>query len=634
MNNTNLTSQGLNSNNSLFQKIETSYWNAMRQFFFLFSFSFRFWKIGIISSILLTLYGIFRALTIFSLGPVIKIIISQKGLTNHHQVNSNSLFDIDYLTNFFLNLVQSLVTDKYSILIAVCVVVIIFVIIAGCCQYFGKYLSWKFNMLTFYHIQRIIYEHISSLSLRFFYQHKTGELMSHVHNDISVSLGLFQKIMLSMTSYPVLLISLMWVLIKTNSKLTFISLSTSIVSSIIIAIFGRHLSYLQSKVMSQLAAVTSVIQESFANIKLIKVFNLEKYESKKYYQRAVEHLNSNGNIMRRQIFAPTLVEFMAFITLVVILLLGAKDVFCGKMSVESLIMFLVVAINLIQPVKGLGDTIISFFSVLGASDRIINILKETDTVQDGNKTIEFFKNNLCIKNVSFAYDQISVLEKLSFTIIKGQTVAIVGPSGSGKSTLIDIILRLYDPEKGDLFLDDINIKEFTCESYRQLFGVVTQETYLFNDTIKQNISYGTQKTDDQIISAAKIANAHDFIMQLPDNYDTIVGDRGVKLSGGQRQRLAIARAIIRNPSILIFDEATSSLDNESEKIVQHSIDTVLRDTTAIIIAHRLSTIRNADIILVLDKGQIIESDHHEKLIEQNGLYKKLYDLQSELNLTL
>jgi len=637
MSNSNTISQGLNSNNSLFQKIEVGYWNAIKQFLFLFSYSLKFWRIGLLSSILLTFYGLFRALTVFSLGPVIKVIFSKNdAISDQVGSNANSFFEIDSLSNTLLNKIQLLIStsDKYNVLLSVCMVVIVIVIAAGLCQYFGKYLSWKFNMLTFYHIQRKVFEHISSLSLRFFYQHKTGELMSRVHNDISVSLGLFQKIMLSMTSHPVLLISLLWVLIKTNLFLTLIAFSTSIVSSIIITIFGRHLSYLQSQVMSQLAAVTSIIQESFANIKLIKVFNLEKFESKKYYQRALEHLDSTGKIMRRHIFAPTLVEFLAFITLIVILLVGAKDVFSGKMSLESLIMFLVVTINLIQPVKGLGETITSFFSVLGASNRIFNILKENDTVQDGNNNIEYFNSNLYVQNVSFAYDQVSVLKKVSFTIMKGQTIAVVGPSGSGKSTLIDIILRLYDPEKGELFLDGKNIKDYTCKSYRQLFGVVTQETYLFNDTIKQNITYGTQQTDDQIISAAKIANAHDFIMQLPDKYDTIVGDRGVKLSGGQRQRLAIARAIIRNPSILIFDEATSSLDNESEKIVQHSIDTVLKDSTAIIIAHRLSTIRNADIILVLDKGQIIESDHHEKLVEQNGLYKKLYDLQSELNLTL
>ncbi len=377
-----------------------------------------------------------------------------------------------------------------------------------------------------------------------------------------------------------------------------------------------------------MADYTSTLNETIGGIRIIKAFNNEdnsidrfKKDTNKYVLSAIKHKKIIEII-------PSVNELFAIIALCVVLFIGGSQVLNNDMPPEKLMLFLFSLFSIMSPISTIFNSLSKFQHCIVAAERIFSIIDNEPTVKSGSIKINSFRDKIKIVNVNFAYNSELVLKNINLEIPKGKKVAFVGASGSGKSTLLDLIIRFFNPTTGEIYIDDINIRELEIASYRNLFGIVSQESILFNDTIENNIRFGLENvTKDEVINAAKQANAYNFIMNLPLGFDTGIGDRGVTLSGGERQRIAIARAILRNPEILLFDEATSALDSENEKIVQDAINSNLKDKTAIIVAHRLATIVDCDEIFVFENGQIVESGTHKELIEKNGVYAKLYHIQ-------
>jgi subfamily B ATP-binding cassette protein MsbA len=373
---------------------------------------------------------------------------------------------------------------------------------------------------------------------------------------------------------------------------------------------------------------TSTLQESISGIRVLKAYGAEAKASAAFEENTEKFLKSSIKHKKIITIIPAINEVFAIVALCVVLFVGGTAINDGQLSFDDLWLFLVSLFSIMSPITTVIDTISKFQRGIVSAGRIFKVLEAQSTVINGTEKIENFRDKISIRNLSFAYADIPILKDVSFDIEKGKKVAFVGPSGSGKSTMLDLLIRFYDPADGTISIDNQNIKNFDTDSYRSLFGIVSQETILFNDTIAGNIRFGKpEATIDEVTEAAKNANAFNYISATSDGFGTNVGDRGTKLSGGERQRLAIARALVRNPEILVFDEATSALDSESEKIVQDAINKNLEERTAVLVAHRLATIINCDLILVFDRGKIVERGSHAELLAMDGIYKKLYDIQ-------
>ena len=377
----------------------------------------------------------------------------------------------------------------------------------------------------------------------------------------------------------------------------------------------------------------SIIDENLSGLKIIKAFNAENQINKNFNKNSSDYKKIMTSLLRKKDLSSPLSEFLSTIVLAIVMWFGGQIVLNGDnlMSGQEFIGYILIFSQIIPPARSLTSSYYHIQKGSAAAQRIYEILDEKNTIKDSinAKSINSVKNKITYSNVSFKYQSLNVLNGINFEIFKGQKVALVGQSGSGKTTIADLLARFYDIEIGKIFIDNINIKDIKKSNLRNIMGIVNQDSILFNDTIYNNIKLSNQSAKkEDVINAAKVANAHDFILKTENGYNTIIGDQGNKLSGGQKQRLSIARAVLKNPDILILDEATSSLDTESEKLVQESLENLMKSRTSLIIAHRLSTIKNADKIIVLDKGKVVEEGTHDNLIKKKGHYKKLYDLQS------
>ena len=379
-----------------------------------------------------------------------------------------------------------------------------------------------------------------------------------------------------------------------------------------------------------MGAVTTTLFETISGIRVVKAFGMEEYERNKFAkQNHGLYRLFMKSAKREQLIGP-ITEYIGVVCAALVLWLGGRKVVSGELSAGAFIAFLVSLMLMVRPFNQLSRVYSIIQKALAAAERIFSILDTEASIKDGPDAVALpiLKDRITFNNVNFGYDSVPVLKGINFEVKKGEVIAIVGPSGCGKSTLVNLIPRFYDPTNGEVLIDGRDIKRATLDSLRGQVGIVTQETILFHDTIRANIAYGGQvASDEEIANAARIANAHDFISKLPEGYHTTVGERGHRISGGERQRIAIARAVLRNETILILDEATSQLDMESEKLVQDALEKLMKGRTVFVIAHRLSTVKFATKIIVLDKGRIIETGTHEELLRKNGLYKRLYDLQ-------
>ena len=478
-----------------------------------------------------------------------------------------------------------------------------------------------------------LYSHFHYLSLSYFNKNKSGELTAVLVNDIdnmrnSLSI-MFQKLFVE----PINIIILMSLLFIVSTKLALIALLIIPVSGIIIFGISHSIRRRSARSQAQLAGMTSMIAETIGSMRIVKAFATKGFEINRFAKETQKYYKLMIRRDRLRFVSSPVSETFGATIAALLLWVGARDVLViESISSEDFLRFILLLFSLFQPLKNLTNVVNELQNGLASADRVFAIMDIKSDIQDVDNAfkVKDLNSSLSFNDVSFTYGNKDekVLNNINFKINKGEIFALVGPSGAGKSTLVDLIPRFYDTLSGSIKIDGRDIKELELKSLRSLMGIVTQETFLFDDTVKANISYGVENiSDDEIKDASKAANAHEFIKKLPDGYNTIIGERGVSLSGGQKQRIAIERAIVKNPPILILDEATSSLDSESEKHVQSAIENLMSERTVFVIAHRLSTVHNANKILVLENGQIVQEGKHDDLINVDGLYKQLHKMQ-------
>jgi len=476
-----------------------------------------------------------------------------------------------------------------------------------------------------------LYRHLQTLSLGFFAKRRVGELVSRLSRDATLVRTVLTNNVSTLLQQTLIMVGAIIVMVSINWRLTlFILVLTPLIIGVA-AVFGFYMRRISTQIQDELAGSTVVSEEVFQNIREVKSFVREPYEIERYDNAMRRAFRAILRQLRlRAVFGP-LIAFLGFGGLSLILWFGGREVLENRLSSGELISFLVYGLTVAGSLGGLVGVYSSFQEALGATKRVFEILDTQPDVTDAPdaKTLGTVEGRITFHDVSFSYDERQeVLHHINLDIAPGEIIALVGPSGAGKSTIFNLIPRFYDPTSGSITIDGVDLRSVTQASLRQQIGIVPQETLLFGGTIRENIRYGRlDATEDEIIAAAKAANAHDFIVSLPDGYETLVGERGIRLSGGQRQRIAIARAILKDPRVLLLDEATSSLDSESEHEVQEALARLMQNRTTVIIAHRLSTVRVAHRIAVLDSGNIIELGSHEELMAKNGLYAKLYEMQ-------
>lgn len=478
-----------------------------------------------------------------------------------------------------------------------------------------------------------LFDKILQLPLGFFSNERKGDIIARISGDVNEVENSIMSSLDMLFKNPILIISYFTTLMMLSWQLTLFTLIVLPGMGWMMGKIGRKLKRNSLEAQSKWSDIMSEVDETLGGLRIIMAFNAQNKIRKRFLKTNNSYKDIIGRVSMRQQLAHPVSEFLGTVLIVAVLWFGGTLILKEQSMIDasSFIFYLVILYSLINPLKDFAKASYNIPKGLASMERIDKIMKAQNDMPEPEKpvSVKEFKNNIELKNVSFKYDTRWVLRNINLTIEKGKTIALVGQSGSGKSTLVDLIPRFRDAVEGEVCLDGVNVKDMSFKDLRSLMGNVNQEAILFNDTFYNNISFGVQDaTMEQVIEAAKIANAHDFIMDTEDGYNTMIGDRGGKLSGGQRQRISIARAILKNPPILILDEATSALDTESEKMVQDALEKLMKNRTTIAIAHRLSTIRNADEICVMHEGEIVERGKHEELIAMNGYYKKLCDMQS------
>src|SRR3989339_113542 len=504
--------------------------------------------------------------------------------------------------------------------------------IKGVSFYIKDYLLNNTGQRIIMDIRNIVYDHVQNLSLGYFSRNKTGQILSRITNDV-VSM---QNAVMSITGIvgeSMNFFGFLIVVFLMNWKLASLAIIGILIVVYPIYSFGQRLRYISVDSQNKIGEITSIAHEGISNIRIVKAFAMEEYEHKKLAQANRSFFDTFMKAVRITAMSQPINEFIGIFAISILLMVGGYQISNGTLSTGEFVAFAAALMMLFNPIRNLNGVNIQIQQALSSAERVFQLLDSPQEVKDESQAVVMpsFEKEISYKNVNFEYiKERPVLKNINMTVKKGEIVAIVGPSGSGKSTLADLLPRFYDINSGVIEIDNIDIKIFKMSSIRNQIGIVTQETILFNDTIKGNIAYGRQDIPlTQVENAAKAANAHDFIIKSQHGYDTLIGERGVKLSGGERQRLSIARAILKNPPILVLDEATSALDTESEKLVHDALEKLMKSRTTIVIAHRLSTIIRADKIVVLDKGEIKAVGKHEELLTESPLYKKLYEMQFE-----
>ncbi len=483
-----------------------------------------------------------------------------------------------------------------------------------------------------------IFSHLHKLSMSFFKKERTGNLISRIISDTLKIQQSISTVFLSMVREPLTILVFLGMAFSISAKLTLFSFIILPLSLIVIVIIGRILRKQSSALQAKMADITTVIHETITGVKIVKAFGMEKYEESRFRKQTQKYFDIMLRMTRVRNISSPVSEFISVTVGAGIIYYGGKLVLVDHtLAASEFLGFLFAILQMMHPIKELSKVNNKIQESSAAADRIFQIIDIEPEIKDAPDAVEKkeFEKNIIFDHVYFKYDDAEewILQDIDFTVNKGEIIALVGSSGGGKTTLVDLLPRFFDVTKGAILLDEIDIRKIKLADLRRLVGVVTQETILFNTTVRDNIAYGNlEVSEEKIIEAAKAANAYEFITALPEGFDTIVGEHGVRLSGGQRQRISIARALLKNPPIMIFDEATSALDNESEVLVQQAIEKLMTKRTVFVIAHRLSTIRNANRIIVLDKGKIAQVGKHDELIkDESNIYKKLYDLQFKLN---
>lgn len=524
-----------------------------------------------------------------------------------------------------------LASKDMAMLNTIAIGIVLVFLVRGVFFYGQTYLMSYIGQRVIIDIREAVYRHLQRLSLSYYEKRQTGAIMSHITNDVAALQSALVDSVIELFTESMVLIGSMATMFYLHWKLSLLTFIALPLVAQAMNIFGKRLRN-SSRVMQERAAdITSILQESIAAVRVVKSFVREDYEIERFNRE--NYYNFRAQMKTAQLMATLtpVIEFLAAIGITIIIWYGGREVISGSLTSGSLIAFLIYAVNISNPIKRLSRVYGNIQRALAAAQRVFDVLDTEPEIKDlpGAQALPPITGRVTFENVNFFYKQDEpALTNLSLVAEAGQMIAIVGPSGAGKTTIANLVPRFYDPTAGKITIDGHDIKTVTLSSLREQIGIVPQETVLFNGTVYENILYGDLKaSQEQVFAAAKAANAHEFIMAMPEGYDTQIGERGSKLSGGQRQRIAIARAILKNPRVLILDEATSALDTESEQLVQEALDKLMIGRTSFVIAHRLSTVQRAHVILVIEKGQIIESGSHAELVAAGGLYSKLYQVQ-------
>ena len=579
--------------------------------------------ISVLSSVI---YVVLNSLSIWLIGTMLGNIMSGKSSAIQNPSNLNE--KLNFIVQNFIGQGSQLEQIKN-----LCIMLGLIFIFKNILYYISN-LTMAYvqsNVITKIRIK--LFRHISSLSLSFFNNIKTAELSSILIRDIAGMRVAFSQSLQKIIVEPISIISFIFLLFIINIKFTILVLVIIPISGFFSYKVGQSIRRKSKRTSIQSAGILNIIKETLNNIKIVKIFNLENTENKNFIKENNKYFNLIFNQSKLSHLLTPINETIGLIVGILLIWFGGISVLeDGTMKSEDFIKFILLLFAMLQPIRKLANVNVLFQNGIAAAERVFTIFDNEDKIQESNTPVKIdsFKKSINFKNVNFKYENNNntILEDINFEIIKGQNIAIVGKSGAGKTTLTDLLPRFYDPTDGDIFVDSLNLKDLALKDLRNLFGIVTQNVILFNDTIRNNIIQGNENaSDDDIAKAIKSSNLEDLIDKLDHGLDTYIGENGVKLSGGEKQRLSIARALIKNPDILILDEATASLDSESEKKVHAAIDNLIIDRTVIIIAHRLSTIVNANKILVMDNGKIINVGSHDELLISSEIYKKLYSLQ-------
>ncbi len=543
----------------------------------------------------------------------------------------HSIFDIMGMFRYY----SVFAIHKYGQVVAMEIVLGVIVvcnILSNLFRYFSQRIMENLRVHTLLNLRKAVFFNVMDLHLGFFSQERKGDIMSKISTDVQMVQYSVTATLQVIFKEPVQLIAYLLMLFIISFKLTLFALVFIPISAFLIARIVKNLRQQAKASQNSFGLMISYLEEALSGIKIIKGFNAVDFIKNKFQKENVTYSGISKSMAKRQQLASPVSESMGVIMVASVILYGGTLVIHHQSALDaaSFIAYIAIFSQVSRPTKAITDAFGNIQQGLASGDRVLELIDEKPNIVDDSNAIPIksFESNLRFEKVSFSYGEKMILDDISFEIPRGKSVALVGPSGGGKSTLMDLIPRFIEPNAGDIYIDEQNVRSITINSMRSLMGIINQESILFNDTIFNNIAFGKPDASIQdVAEAAKIANAHSFILETENGYETNIGDRGMKLSGGQKQRISIARSILHNPQILLMDEATSSLDTASEKLVQEALNNLMKNRTSLIIAHRLSTIQNADLILVLDHGKIIEKGSHIQLLAQNGLYKKLIDLQ-------
>ncbi|MFI5186723.1 MAG: ABC transporter ATP-binding protein [Chitinophagales bacterium] len=578
------------------------------------------------------LSAIFSLVSLVMLAPFLQVIFKVTDTVNNQITSRFAIGPIGTFYDWLTHLVNTN-DGKVKALAAICLVVVIAISLKNLFAYLALYVLNPIRNNIINDMRSDMFHKILNLPIGYFSEQRKGDLMSRLTNDLSTIEYSTISFLEVIFREPITVLFLIASMIKLSPELSLFLLFFLPIIGLVIGRVGRSLKRVSARVQQKLGSILSIIEETIGGIRVLKAFNAETHQSKKFYDENQKLFYVKNKANRRRDLASPVSETMAIAAVCFVLWYGGRMVLRHNgfgLNGGDFLTFILIFTQIIPSLKMFSQAFYNIRNGAASIDRIKALLHEQETIKeiDQPKVLLSFNHSIEFSHVGFAYSETPTLCEINLKIEKGKTIAFVGSSGAGKSTLADLVPRFHDVTKGELLIDGVNIKEYSLNSLRSQMSIVTQEPILFNDTIANNIKLGkTDATDEEVIQAAKVANAHSFIMQKENGYETNIGDRGSKLSGGERQRLTIARAVLKNPPILILDEATSSLDTESERLVQDAIDNMMQNRTSIVIAHRLSTIRNATEIAVLQKGKIVERGTHDFLMHQNGFYRRLVEMQ-------
>ncbi len=618
----------------------------MKTYFRILRFVKPYWKHLLVSVFCTLLFAVLNGASVYLTIPLLDTLFqeSESGekIESTEKIASNNdpanIFP-DWLTSTvndinttFKNLILS--GDTTEVLMKICLLILFAFLGKNLFGYLQAYFLASVEQGVIKDLRDSAYKHLHKLPMSYFKNERTGNLISRIMNDVNIVQQSVSAAFLNMIREPLTIIVFLGIAISISFKLTLFSIVILPFSLGIIGWIGKILRKQSAILQEKMADITTVLHETITGVKIVKAFGMEEYENKKFTSETKNFFKLILKMVRVRNAAGPTTEFLSVVVGAVIIYYGGQLVLVeGNLKASEFLGFLFAIFQLMPPIKELSSVNNRIQESSAAADRVFEILDTKPKISNISSAVAFdvFREKINFENVCFHYDDSNelVLQNINFSVYKGEIIALVGSSGGGKTTLVDLIPRFYDPTSGKILIDGIDIKNIKIEDLRKLMGIVTQETVLFNESIRNNIAYGLgDYPAEKIVEAAEAANAHTFISEFSKGYETIIGEKGTKLSGGQRQRLSIARALLKNPPIMIFDEATSSLDSESEVLVQEAIERLMTTRTTFVIAHRLSTIRNADRILVLDKGKIVQDGKHEKLMsDDKGIYQKLYELQ-------